>query len=152
MDYTVCEIIQARMLECIAFPSPGDFPNPRIEPRSPTLTKPQSFHYSVSSSGLLGLHPLALYLFSPRATQKLTFPHHLHILTFYSLSSLLQSDFCSPHHCQTLWRVCNLHLVGLSDAFETIESFLCRGFFVIWCLWQCSFLFLLLLHSPGTGL
>ena len=144
MDYTVCEIIQARMLECIAFPSPGDFPNPRIEPRSPTLTKPQSFHYSVSSSGLLGLHPISLYLFSPRATQKLTFPHHLHILTFYSLSSLLQSDFCSPHHCQTLWRVCNLHLVGLSDAFETIESFLCRGSFVIWCLWQCTFLFLLL--------
>ena len=30
-------IIQARILEWVAFPSPGDLPNPGIEPRSPTL-------------------------------------------------------------------------------------------------------------------
>ena len=30
-------ILQARILEWIAFPSPGDLPNPRINPRSPTL-------------------------------------------------------------------------------------------------------------------
>ena len=30
-------ILQARMLEWVAFPSPGDRPNPGIEPRSPTL-------------------------------------------------------------------------------------------------------------------
>ena len=30
-------ILQARILEWVAFPSPGDLPNPRIEPRSPTL-------------------------------------------------------------------------------------------------------------------
>ena len=34
----VCEIHQARILEWEAFPtSPGDLPNPGIEPRSPTL-------------------------------------------------------------------------------------------------------------------
>ena len=27
----------ARILEWVAFPSPGDIPNPGIEPRSPTL-------------------------------------------------------------------------------------------------------------------
>ena len=36
-DYTVRGILQARILEWVAFPSPGDLPNPGIEPRSPTL-------------------------------------------------------------------------------------------------------------------
>ena len=30
-------ILQARILEWVAFPFSGDFPNPGIEPRSPTL-------------------------------------------------------------------------------------------------------------------
>ena len=30
-------IIQARILEWVAFPSPGDLPNPGIQPRSPAL-------------------------------------------------------------------------------------------------------------------
>ena len=30
-------ILQARILEWVAFPSPGDLPNPGIKPRSPTL-------------------------------------------------------------------------------------------------------------------
>ena len=37
MDYTVHGILQVRILEWVAFPSPGDLPNPGIEPRSPTL-------------------------------------------------------------------------------------------------------------------
>ena len=37
MDYTVYRILQARALEWVLFPSPGDLPNPGIEPRSPTL-------------------------------------------------------------------------------------------------------------------
>ena len=37
MDYTVHRLLQARILEWVAFPSPGDLPNPGIEPRSPTL-------------------------------------------------------------------------------------------------------------------
>ena len=80
---------------------------------------------------------------------KVTFPHHLHILTFYSLSSPCSLTFAAPTpHCQILWRVCNLYLVGLSDAFEMIESFLFRGSLIIWCLWQCTFLFLLLRLWP----
>ena len=35
MDYTVHVILQAKILEWIAFP--GDLPNPRFEPRSPAL-------------------------------------------------------------------------------------------------------------------
>ena len=30
-------ILQARILEWLPFPSPGDFPDPGIEPRSPAL-------------------------------------------------------------------------------------------------------------------
>ena len=37
MDYTVHGILQARILEWVTFPSPGDLPNPGIELRSPTL-------------------------------------------------------------------------------------------------------------------
>ena len=37
MDYTVHGIFQARILEWVAFSSPGDLPYPGIEPRSPAL-------------------------------------------------------------------------------------------------------------------
>ena len=37
MDYTVHGILEARILEWVAFPSPGDLPNPGMEPRSSTL-------------------------------------------------------------------------------------------------------------------
>ena len=37
MDYTVHEILQAGILEWVAFPSPGDLPNPGIEHMSPAL-------------------------------------------------------------------------------------------------------------------
>ena len=37
MDYAVHAIFQARILECVAFPSPRDLPNPVIESKSPTL-------------------------------------------------------------------------------------------------------------------
>ena len=36
-DYTVHGILQARILEWVAFPFSGDLPNPGIEPRSPAL-------------------------------------------------------------------------------------------------------------------
>ena len=37
IDYTVHGILQARILEWVAFPSPGVLPDPGIEPRSPAL-------------------------------------------------------------------------------------------------------------------
>jgi len=37
MDYTVCGILQARILEWVAFPFFRGLPNPGIQPRSPTL-------------------------------------------------------------------------------------------------------------------
>ena len=37
MDYTVCGILQARILEWEAFPFSRGLPNPGIEPRSPSL-------------------------------------------------------------------------------------------------------------------
>ena len=49
-DYTVHGTLQARILEWVAFPSPGNLPNPGIEPRFPALqadslpAKPQGKH------------------------------------------------------------------------------------------------------------
>ena len=37
MDYTVPGILQARILECVAYPFSEDLPNPGIEPGSPAL-------------------------------------------------------------------------------------------------------------------
>ena len=37
MDYTVHGILQAKILEWVAFPFSSDLPNPGIEPRSLTL-------------------------------------------------------------------------------------------------------------------
>ena len=37
LDYTVPGILQARIQEWVALPSPGDLSNPEIKPRSPTL-------------------------------------------------------------------------------------------------------------------
>ena len=37
MDYAVHGILQARILEWAAIPSPGNLPNAGIEPRPPTL-------------------------------------------------------------------------------------------------------------------
>ena len=37
MEHTAHGILQAGILEWVAFPSPGDIPNPGIEPRSPAL-------------------------------------------------------------------------------------------------------------------
>ena len=37
MDYTSHGILQDRILEWVAFPFPGDFHNPEIEPMSPAL-------------------------------------------------------------------------------------------------------------------
>ena len=37
MDYTVHAVLQARIVEWVAVPFPGDLPNPGIECRSPAL-------------------------------------------------------------------------------------------------------------------
>ena len=37
IDYTVHELLQVRILEWVAFPSPGDLPNPGIETRFTAL-------------------------------------------------------------------------------------------------------------------
>ena len=64
MDYTDHGIVQARILEWVAVPSPGDLPNPGIKPRSPTLqadslpAEPQgkSKNTGVGSLSLLQAH------------------------------------------------------------------------------------------------
>ena len=37
MDYIVHGLLQARILEWVAFPFSGDLPNPGVKPRSPVL-------------------------------------------------------------------------------------------------------------------
>jgi len=51
MGYTVYGILQARILEWVAFPFFRDLPNPGIEPRSPAL-KADSLPASIESSAI----------------------------------------------------------------------------------------------------
>ena len=67
-------ILQARILEWVAMTSPGDLPNPEIEPRSPALQadslpteppgKPQCMYIHVVKIKLQDEHQLHLYLSS----------------------------------------------------------------------------------------
>ena len=59
MDYKVHVILQARILEWLPFPSPGDLPNSGIEPRSPDCRQI--------------LHQLS-YKGSPRILEWVTYP------------------------------------------------------------------------------
>ena len=54
MDYTVHGTVQARILEWVALPSPGDLPNTGIEPQFPALQMDSFFFFfSVSILSLL---------------------------------------------------------------------------------------------------
>ena len=56
-------ILQARILEWVAFPSPGDLSNPGIEPRSPAL---QAILYQLSHKGSPRILEWVAYPFSSR--------------------------------------------------------------------------------------
>ena len=59
-------IFQARILEWLPFPSPGDLTNPRIEPRSPAL---QVDLYQLSHRGSLRTLEWVAYPFSSGSSQ-----------------------------------------------------------------------------------
>jgi len=57
MDCTVHGNLQARTLEWVGFPSPGDLPNPGIEPGSPALQEvPYQLSYQGSPITMHGLY------------------------------------------------------------------------------------------------
>ena len=59
--WTVHGIPQARILEWVAFPSPGDLPNPGIKPRSPALkadSLPAEPQVKPKNTGMGSLSPL----------------------------------------------------------------------------------------------
>ena len=58
-DYTVHGILQARVLEWVSFPFPGDIPNPGIEPRSSALQADSLVHFSSVAQSCPALcHPM----------------------------------------------------------------------------------------------
>ena len=61
MDYTFHGILQARTLEWVAIPSPGDLPNPGVKPRSPTF---QADFYQLSHRGSPRILEWVVYPFS----------------------------------------------------------------------------------------
>ena len=100
--HTVHGILQARMLAWVAFPSPGDRPNPGIEPRSPTLQadslpaepqgKPRSYGNSLFNFLMLDFSEVAaLFYFqqSVRIPVSLRPCWHLLLLVLLIISILL---------------------------------------------------------------
>ena len=59
--FSVHGILQARILEGLPFPSPGDLPNPRIKPGSPALqadalsSEPPGKPYNLSEKAVFNL-------------------------------------------------------------------------------------------------
>ena len=66
MDYIVHGILQARILEWVAFPSSTDLPNPGIEPRSPHW---RWILYLLSHKGSPGILGWVTYPFSSGSSQ-----------------------------------------------------------------------------------
>ena len=62
MDYSVHGILQASILEWVAFPSLGDLPNPGINPRSPSL---QVDSYQLNHKGSPRILEWVAYISSP---------------------------------------------------------------------------------------
>ena len=78
-------ILQARILEWVAFPSPGDLPDPGIEPRSPLLQEdslPAEPQGQPKNTGVGSLSLLQGIFLTQESNRSL--PHHRQIL--YQLS------------------------------------------------------------------
>ena len=83
MDYTVHGILQARILEWVAFPFSRDRPNPGIEPRSPAL---QADSLSPESPGkprvggrvskYVNFHEILFKLFKGRSLKQINRNHY----------------------------------------------------------------------------
>ena len=89
MDYTVHGILQARILE--RFPSPGDLPDPGIQPRSPALQED-------SSPTELSVKPSVLYILvqnHPMLIRSILQPH-MHLEDFYFKYSHTVQNFSAP--------------------------------------------------------
>ena len=83
MDYTVCGILQARILEWVAFPFSSGLPIPGIKPRSPTL-KVDSYQLSHKGS------PPCICLSTWKKKKKSDW-NQLNALILYQEAQLLQS-------------------------------------------------------------
>ena len=79
MNYAVHEILQARILEWVAFPFPGDHPNPGTKSRSPSLQSDSSPAEPQGKPKNTGVGSLLQCMFP---TQELNWnlPHCRHIL------------------------------------------------------------------------
>ena len=97
MDYTVHRILQVRILEWVAIPSPGDLPNPGIEPRSPALqvdSLPAELQCKLKNTGM-GCHTLLqIFLTQGSNPRLLCLLHCRQILYHWATScSLFQGIF-----------------------------------------------------------
>ena len=91
IDYTVHGILQARILGWVAFPSPGDLPNPGIKPRSPAL---QAYSWPAEPHMTTG-KIIALTM--------QTFDDKVMTLLFYMLSSFVIAFLPRRKHLLISW-------------------------------------------------
>ena len=106
LDSTVHGILQARILEWVAFPSPGDLSNPGIKPRSPSLladSLPAERQGKLRNTGVGSLS--LLYQICPTQESNWGLLHCRQILyqLSYQFSSVTQlcPTLCDPMDCGT---------------------------------------------------
>ena len=107
---------QARILEWVAFPSPGDLPNPVVKPRSPTLQAdswPAEPHMTTGKTIALTIQAfvdkvmsLLFYMLSRFVTAFLPRSKDLVISWLESPSTMILEPKKKIHHCFHCFPIC----------------------------------------------
>ena len=121
--YTVHGILQARILEWVAFPSPGDLPNPVVKARSPTMqvdSWPAEPHMTIGKTIALTIQTfvnkvmsLLFYMLSRFVIAFLPRSKHLLISWLQSPSTvILEPKKIKICHCFHCYPVCHEAMHG----------------------------------------
>ena len=114
MNYPVHGILQARILEWVAIPSPGDLPNLGIKPRSPTLE-------ADSLPAEPPEKPLRIYFFHSNPMRQI----------WSSLPYYTTGNFKFCFFCGFFW--CGSFLKSFLNVLQYCLLFLCFDFFRCFC-------------------
>ena len=135
----VHEILQVRYCSGLSFPSPGDFPDPKIEPRSPALqadslpSEPPGklYTYELEIPGDL-LMPSLHITYSYPQEKRLSNPYEMVMycppVENFALLHLAIIDDCNKLRTQTIVNFIHAYFLLSSDAYLKAHSFVCVCF------------------------
>ena len=103
-------ILQARILEWAAFPSPGDLPDPGTQPESPELTGDSLPLRNPGSPGMTGSRSLRLRCNESPETVRHSSPTCIHTPDIHRYAYTCMSMYVQRHMCPGLAQVHTQHV------------------------------------------